>query len=240
MEAAGLYPAEICMGLMEILLIVLGISIFAASFIIPETLSKEQTKEVKIPKEKIHELVQKEIKQAEFQIEEKTEETIAAATEKAERYMERISNEKIMAVQEYSDTVLGQINKNHEEAVFLYDMLNNKHIQIKNTAAEINSKVESAKAQLENTFMETSIDVQDDENHESKDTYTEEEDKTESIEETIDIEADTEDGVDAGNNKDKILLLHKEGKSNIEIAKTLGLGIGEVKLIIGLFESSGS
>ena len=36
MEAAGLYPAEIYMGLTEILLIVMGIAIFAASFIIPE------------------------------------------------------------------------------------------------------------------------------------------------------------------------------------------------------------
>ena len=40
-----------------------------------------------------------------------------------------------------------------------------------------------------------------------------------------------------GNKKSRILKLHEEGKSNIEIAKNLGLGIGEVKLIIDLYEN---
>ena len=138
MEAAGEYPAEINMGLTEILLILLGIVAFVGSFIIPENMSKGDLQEIKIPEEKIMELLQNEVKQAVFQIEEKTDETMSASASKTERYMERICNEKIMAIQEYSDTVLNQINKNHEEAVFLYDMLNNKHVQVKNTAAEIN------------------------------------------------------------------------------------------------------
>lgn len=38
------------------------------------------------------------------------------------------------------------------------------------------------------------------------------------------------------NSNDRILELHKAGKSNMAIAKELGLGIGEVKLVIDLFE----
>ena len=38
------------------------------------------------------------------------------------------------------------------------------------------------------------------------------------------------------NNNEEILRLHKEGKSNVAIAKELGLGVGEVKLVIDLFE----
>ena len=38
------------------------------------------------------------------------------------------------------------------------------------------------------------------------------------------------------NNNERILELHKTGKSNMAIAKELGLGIGEVKLVIDLFE----
>ena len=38
-----------------------------------------------------------------------------------------------------------------------------------------------------------------------------------------------------GNNNEKILELNAKGKSNVEIAKELGLGIGEVKLVIDLF-----
>lgn len=242
MEAAGEYPAEIYMGLTQILLIVLGVAIFVASFLVPEKLNKEKIKEVKIPEEKIQDLIKKEIKQAEYLIEEKTEETISAATQKAERYMERISNEKIMAVQEYSDTVLGQINKNHEEAVFLYDMLNNKHIQIKNTAAEISSKVECVKAELENSLLEQALEIKEEEvlkvsqgEHVSDKVILEQEEVLE-----IDIELEPDMDEDAGSNKDKILQLHEEGKSNIEIAKSLGLGIGEVKLIIDLFENAES
>ena len=38
------------------------------------------------------------------------------------------------------------------------------------------------------------------------------------------------------NSNEEILRLHKEGKSNVAIAKELGLGVGEVKLVIDLFE----
>ena len=38
------------------------------------------------------------------------------------------------------------------------------------------------------------------------------------------------------NSNDRILELHKAGKSNMAIARELGLGIGEVKLVIDLFK----
>ena len=272
MEAAGEYPAEINMGFTEILLILLGVIAFVASFVIPEKLGKNNEKEIKIPEEKIKELVQQEVKQAAFQIEEKTDETMSAAAEKTERYMERLSNEKIMAIQEYSDTVLSQINKNHEEAVFLYDMLNNKHAQVKNTAAEINNKVQDVKADIEQTIQEQLSDLPVEpigenvlkegvkadvsETVESVSEIKEEKLKTKRAatkrkvpakktvtkrinvnEKTPEIEIQFEPDSDIGSNKSKILKLHEEGKSNMAIAKSLGLGIGEVKLIIDLFES---
>ena len=270
MEAAGEYPAEINMGLTEILLVVLGVLAFVGSFVIPEKTSKNSTKEIEIQEEKIRILVEQEVKQAAFQIEEKTDETISAAAEKTERYMERLSNEKIMAIQEYSDTVLSQINKNHEEAVFLYDMLNNKHTQVKNTIAEVNKKMQNVKTDIEHNTQEqvpevkTKIMMEDDgmetsvEGVVKKDrdvTVVEEEKvkrtatkrkapakKTIAKKSNVDIktpEAEKQiiSDSDNGNNKSKILKLHEEGKSNIDIAKSLGMGIGEVKLIIDLFES---
>ncbi|MBQ7833104.1 MAG: helix-turn-helix domain-containing protein [Lachnospiraceae bacterium] len=42
----------------------------------------------------------------------------------------------------------------------------------------------------------------------------------------------------AGNHNEKILALHNEGKSNVAIAKELGLGVGEVKLVIDLYRQS--
>ena len=47
---------------------------------------------------------------------------------------------------------------------------------------------------------------------------------------------DGKGGNNSSNNNEKILKLHNEGKSNIAIAKELGLGVGEVKLVIDLFE----
>ena len=38
------------------------------------------------------------------------------------------------------------------------------------------------------------------------------------------------------NNNEKILELNRLGMSSVAIAKELGLGVGEVKLVIGLFK----
>ena len=36
--------------------------------------------------------------------------------------------------------------------------------------------------------------------------------------------------------KEKILELQKKGKTNVEIAKELNLGVGEVNLVLGLYQ----
>ena len=51
----------------------------------------------------------------------------------------------------------------------------------------------------------------------------------------VDIQFAQEDG-NGRNSNDRILELHKAGKSNMAIARELGLGLGEVKLVIDLFE----
>ena len=52
----------------------------------------------------------------------------------------------------------------------------------------------------------------------------------------VDISSIASPGKDGRNSNERILELHKAGKSNMAIAKELGLGIGEVKLVIDLFE----
>lgn len=154
MEAAGQKPAEIDMGITEIILIILGISIFVASFLVPDKYAKQEDVLVKEQEKKLKTFLQRELQTIRIGIEEKVDESMVSSGEKTERYMERITNEKIMAIQEYSDTVLEQIHKNHEEAVFLYDMLNNKHDQIKYTAGEINNAVDGAKEKLEGAVQD--------------------------------------------------------------------------------------
>ena len=52
---------------------------------------------------------------------------------------------------------------------------------------------------------------------------------------SVDIEF-AQDKNNGHNSNERILELHKAGKSNMAIAKELGLGLGEVKLVIDLFE----
>ena len=48
--------------------------------------------------------------------------------------------------------------------------------------------------------------------------------------------SDTMENSTAQNSNERILVLHKAGKSNMAIARELGLGVGEVKLVIDMYE----
>ncbi len=131
------------MTILEIILLAAGALLIAASFFFPE---KEENTSI----EKIDSLVREEVKASIEQesenmrrhVEDVVDEAVSYAEEKTERTLERITNEKIMAVNEYSDTVLEEINKNHNEVMFLYDMLNDKQKNLKNT---VNEASEAAK-----------------------------------------------------------------------------------------------
>ena len=125
------------MSVLEIVLLIMGIVIFIGSFLIPEGKTRSGEDKMAIDENKIHDLVAKEVEEAQGKITDIVDETITYAMEKTERSMDRLTNEKMMAVNEYSDTVLSEINKNHQEVVFLYDMLNDKHENLKNTVTEV-------------------------------------------------------------------------------------------------------
>lgn len=127
---------------MEVTLLILGVGAFAASFIIPE--KKGKSGENLIDTEVIHNLVEKEIEQAKSRVSGVVDETLEYAVEKTERATERLSNEKIMAISDYSDTVLADINKAHQEVMFLYDMLNDKHNNLKETAKKVDQQAKQA------------------------------------------------------------------------------------------------
>ncbi|MBQ8946147.1 MAG: hypothetical protein IJ058_04955 [Lachnospiraceae bacterium] len=268
---------------LEIIVMVVGIALVVAGYLVPAK-NKENEESDRISRDMVAEIVSEEVESAKGRIDEIVDETVNYAIEKAERGMDRLSNEKMMAVSEYSDTVLDQINKSHEEVVFLYDMLNDKHENLKETVAEAEKKAnevkesvkaaESARAAAEMTPLvvekieapepaaapspaparEKSKPVpvikkepiaapvvaaeSDEEDRDQEDDYYEEE------WENLD-DGDESDGPEINfnahspgsrNSNDRILEMHKEGKSNMAIAKELGLGIGEVKLVIDLFK----
>ena len=133
------------MDMMEIVLLVAGCGVFILSFLIPMK-NEESSEETRgLAKEEIKALVSEELEAVRGHVDDVVEEAVTYSIEKTERSLERLSNEKIMAVNEYSDTVLAEIHKNHEEVMFLYDMLNDKHINLKNTVSEVNRTVKEVK-----------------------------------------------------------------------------------------------
>ena len=132
------------MDILEVILLIVGIVIFIGSFLLPAGRSDAGRIDTDAAKQEIHGLIEEEMKTVRAQVQDKVEETSEDVVEKAERSLERLTNEKIMAVNEYSDTVLQEIHKNHEEAMFLYDMLNNKHANIKDTVSKMDKAVKAA------------------------------------------------------------------------------------------------
>lgn len=249
------------MELLEVILLIIGGVIFTLSFVIP--LQKEEvsgdTKE--LAKQEIEQMVTREMKDIRNHVDDVVDEAIGYAMEKTERSLERLSNEKIMAVNEYSDTVLQEIHRNHEEVMFLYDMLNDKHVNLKNTVTEVNKTVKEVtetKKEAEavvNSFQklvpETVYVIDEPEpvkmplHKEQKGTPKEPENITKQPEGTKNTESGAamnisfinESNGGGRNSNDRILELYKQGKSKVAIAKELGLGVGEVKLVIDLYRN---
>lgn len=236
------------MEAIEIILLIVGVLIFVLSFVIPAKREEMSAEAKEAARKEIAELISVDVEAAKGKIGDIVDETVNYSIEKTERSLERMTNEKIMAVGEYADSVLGQINKNHTEVMFLYDMLNEKQQNIKETVAEVSQAVK--KVEL---MSDEDMDFQSAEN---KDTKQEPVAKKAKAEKTTAGKAKATKQVDSippmtnspdlnfipgrdddgKNNNDMILALHKQGKSNVAIAKELGLGVGEVKLVIGLFE----
>lgn len=155
------------MGVEVIVLIIVGAVICILGYLIPS--KKEDMDETLqlISEDEVRKVVDKEIEEAKTHIADVIDETVTYAMEKTERSMERVTNEKIMAVNEYSDTVLEEINKNHKEVLFLYDMLNDKHDNLKTTVSEASKTAEEIKQTVrdaEITAKETQESVKDVEN----------------------------------------------------------------------------
>ena len=228
------------MGILEIVLLIAGIIIFTGSFFLPLGGEKNTGIDQKAAKEEIHSLVEEEMNTVRSKMQDKMEETSGDAIEKAERSLERLTNEKIMAVNEYSDTVLQDIHKNHEEVMFLYDMLNSKHANIKDTVSKMDKAVKAVKNKTaENKTAEDKAAAD-----KTAGTVAEEK-KSDTLqtESLIQLENSPQIGFmgetvqEGQNNNEKILGMHRQGKSTVAIAKELGLGVGEVKLVIDLYKA---
>ena len=121
------------MTILEIILIIIGILcvVFSIAF---EDKNKDE-KEHEVLSTELTEQQKDKIKE---QVNEIIDEQISGISEKTEASLDKISNTKILEMNEYAENVLGEINRNHNETVFLYDMLNEKAKEIKTTVKDVN------------------------------------------------------------------------------------------------------
>lgn len=286
---------------LEIALLVIGGMIMIASFIF--STDKQKTEEGAVVS---GELSDKQREDIDRQIKELLDDRMDEVKEQTEINLDKLSNRKMLEMNEYSDTILAEINRNHNEVMFLYDMLNEKKKEINIAVRDINI----AKKELEKNISEaesvqqtqpeqpakqtkttktikktTPVKVEPEEDEDiggfmaSENILKEEQQKNilnqlDAVVEAVsdDVPADiqipapkktrkktstaktaakrTKEAVqketqrasrkaasveDGGNNNERILALSSQGMSQVEIAKELGIGLGEVKLVIDLF-----
>lgn len=271
---------------LEIALLTIGLIVIVASFVFSSKSDGDTMHNVKDVT-----FTDKQKEDIKKQIMDILDEQIENVKEQTEISLDKLSNQKMLEMNEYSDTILQEINKNHNEVMFLYDMLNEKKKEINNTVRDMNvTKKEIEKSKTvpkKQTVIDSIKDMSEDTGgfmaseellrEEQKDVDTRKKDILNQLDAVVeavsdDVSADLEavekkpkkrtstgrtaakrmketvkketlrednrdpKAFETGNNNEKILQLSKEGKSNVEIAKELGLGIGEVKLVIDLFK----
>lgn len=253
------------MTVIQILLLIAGAVIFALGFFIPEGRDNSSGLTVKGRRDyrdKIKEITDNELKDAARRVRDIVDEEVALAHDNSARSLEKLTNEKIMAINEYGKTVTDEIERNHKEVVFMYDMLNNKSTDLKNTirkaenvgknavnnataaqpapAAKKDNRTGLEKAAVKNQRAGASAKADSAENIHIPKMFAAPKDKNWKAEVSGMTKDEKPADLVTGIYGQDVLRLHKEGVPDIDIAKRLGIGVGEVRLAISLNGAGGT
>lgn len=253
------------MTVIEITLIIVGMFFILASFWVTEKLSPEEMEHIsELSRDEMNVILEKELNKSRQRVVDMVEKTIDSSKEHTERALEKQTNEKIMAINEYSDTVIEKMNKTHNEIMFLYSMLNDKHTELTNFSSSLTQQIQDFRAkeeELTNYYLaqlksqkpqyiakpakpaepeavsrpapqkpaaptpQPSVQVQ-----------AAEQTETAEVQEKAAPEPAVQEEDEVADVREEILRLYKEGKESVAIAKKLGMGVGEVRLILGLYK----
>ena len=239
------------MSPVEIIFVLLGIGILIVSCFVGS--KEEKTDTGILLHEEALELQKQELnKYAEQLLKEKSEEVVI----KTDDYLSKLSNEKIMSVNDFSTQILEKIEANHKEVVFLYDMLNHKEDEIKQTVQQFDQEKDELREVIEDVIRITkqlrssvktdntgdSVAVKSKKTEQKKapmkpvtNTQFKITEPLNAVENQSDGQLEFTEMLPADRQREEVLKMHKQGKSVLEISKALGMGQGEVGLIIGLY-----
>ena len=249
------------MTVIEIILIIVGMIFILASFWVTEKLSPDELRHIsELSKEEMGVMLEHELEKSKQRVVDIVENTIDDSKDRTERALEKQTNEKLMAINEFSDTVIEKINKTHNEIMFLYSMLNDKHTELTDFTSGLTQQLQDLKSQEEEmtSYYLSQIKNQIPQNPKpaeppavkpvvTKAVFQEAQPQAASAEEAqpqntpeqtnaetvSDVSDQAEEEV---NVREEILRLYEEGRDSVAIAKKLGLGVGEVRLILGLYK----
>lgn len=277
------------------MLLLIGAVFMIGSFFITEKLSpSELNKIAELSEAELKKIIERALKNAEGSIEEQIESQLDASMEPVERALEKETNNKIMAINEYSDTVLESMNKTHNEIMFLYSMLNDKHTELtgmvsdlQRLAADVRDLEENYKAReaarmpvrtpvvpVRQQRPAQAVPVQGVSASQTANTQTAALQQMSAVRQTTAKTApaaaktaeaspaaqpsiakqvtepsavqqpasveekkpkETTEAAEHANIQQQILAMHKKGMSDVQIARNLKVGVGEVRLVIGLY-----
>ena len=186
-------------------------------------------------------------------LEEEKDDVLAVTTD----LLNRKSNEKIIEFDEFAKPLLEKIHHNHEEVVFMYNMLTQKEKEWKEAAkrpvkiasessaepmpAEApQKKVPQAREPERQLPVSKKPEVTPEKPKEKAPVKKVQKKIPKAVAEPTEEPVSAEDSVPAVAKKidevnKKIVSLHKQGKSVLDISKELNIGQGEVKLTIALY-----
>ena len=233
------------MTALQLILLIVGVIFFIGSFFVTEKLSSSDLEQLRrIGEKEVKVMIDKELKAGVTRLESNIDDQITSANEKFERETDKETNEKLMSISEYTDTVLNSMNETHNQIMFLYNMLNEKQekaVQLTGEMQAAESNLLALKDHISNMAEHYEVTLQkvdEKQAEELKKQKTEEEMQglknafmAKIIEDQDPVKADS-----TGDEKSVILSMYKEGYSEVEIAKRMGKGLGEIKLILGLFD----
>ncbi len=227
------------------ILLLIGVVFMIGSFFVTEKLSPSELNQIaELSEEELKRIIDRGLKNAETRIEDAIDEQVDQSSEKVDRSLEKVTNDKIMAISEYSDTVIESMNKTHNEIMFLYSMLNDKHTELTGMAADLQrlaadvrsleekapltapqaAPERAAAVSAASAVTPVSVETADTTERETAAAPAEQKEEMPETEET------KQEGLHA-----EILKLKKLGMTEVQIAKKLGIGIGEVRLVNGLY-----
>ena len=225
------------MTAVEAVLLLIGVVFFVGSFFITEKLSSADVSRVaELSQEELHMVVDRELETAGAKISDMVDDAMDLTIDKVQRTMERDTNEKIMAISEYSDSVREQLEKMNHEVTFLYSMLGDKHTQLNETMEQLDELLQRYQTLREQPLPEHTLQPVAPKMPEAVPQNIQQ--AQEPVEQPVaDAGQTPEEPADAeqANVRAQILERYHVGEDLTDIARNLGVGFGEVKLIVELY-----